>query len=146
MLGHGCGSWDLHCGVSLSSSGVSLSSCGVRLSSCGVDLSSCGVSLSSCGVSLSSCGVRLSSCVQALESVGSVVMVHRLSCPAACGILVPWSGMEPTFFSLEGKFLTTGPQGSPFFPLSFRNRHKEVWKVWEDINEYSSRTYLRRWD
>ena len=124
VLGHGCGSWDLHCGVSLSS-------CDVSLSSCGVDLSSCGVSLSSCGADLSSCGVCLSSCLQALESVGSVVTVHRLSCPAACGILVPWSGMEPTFFSLEGRFLTTGPQGSPFFPLSFRNRHKEVWKVWE---------------
>ena len=32
---------------------------------------------------LSSCGT------QALELVGSVVVVHRLSCPAACGILVP---------------------------------------------------------
>ena len=130
VLGHGCGSWDLHCGMSLSSCGVSLSGCGVSLSSCGVSLSSCGVSLSSCGMRLSSCGMRLSSCgvclsscgvtlsscgVQALESVGSVVTVHRLSCPAACGILVPWLGMEPTFLSLEGRLLTSGPPGKSFF-------------------------------
>ena len=35
-----------------------------------------------CGL-LSSCGV------QALERAGSVVVAHRLSCSAACGILVP---------------------------------------------------------
>ena len=32
---------------------------------------------------LSSCGTR------ALECAGSVVVVHELSCPTACGVLVP---------------------------------------------------------
>ena len=35
---------------------------------------------------LSSCGVR------SPERVGSVVVAHELSCPAACGILVPCVG------------------------------------------------------
>ena len=35
----------------------------------------------------------------------------RLSCPAAYGILVPWSGMESRFPALKGRFLTTGPPG-----------------------------------
>ena len=51
----------------------------------------------------SSCGVRASYCTcfsccrtQALELSGSVVVVHGLSCPSMCGILVPWPGIEPT--------------------------------------------------
>ena len=31
--------------------------------------------------------------------------------PEACGILVPWPGMEPTAPALKGEFLTTGPPG-----------------------------------
>ena len=43
-----------------------------------------------------------------------LVVARRLSCPAACGILVPRPGIEPTSPALEGGFLTTGPhQGSP---------------------------------
>ena len=38
---------------------------------------------------------------------------HGLSCPMAYGILVPPLGMEPTSPALEGRFLTTGPPGSP---------------------------------
>ena len=34
-----------------------------------------------------------------------------LSCPPACGILVPRPGIKPTTFALEGGFLTTGPPG-----------------------------------
>ena len=34
-----------------------------------------------------------------------------LSCPVACGILVPRPGIEPAFLALEGVFLTTGPPG-----------------------------------
>ena len=40
-----------------------------------------------CGFSLSSCGA------QALGCVGSVVVARGLSCPAACGILVPQTGI-----------------------------------------------------
>ena len=35
-----------------------------------------------------------------------------LSCPMACGILVPQPGIEPVSPALEGGFLTTGPPGT----------------------------------
>ena len=41
----------------------------------------------------------------------SLAVVRGLSCPLACGILVPWPGMEPTPPALEGGLLTTGPPG-----------------------------------
>ena len=45
------------------------------------------------------------------------VVVCRLSCPKVCGILVPRSGIEPTFPALEGWFAATGLTGkSPPFP------------------------------
>ena len=37
-------------------------------------------------------------------------MALGLSCPVACGILVPRPGIEPLSPALEGRFLTTGPQ------------------------------------
>ena len=54
---------------------------------------------------LSSCGVR------APEHVGSVAAARGLSCPTACGILVPPPGIEPMSPALEGRFLPTGPPG-----------------------------------
>ena len=43
--------------------------------------------------------------------------------PKACGILIPWPGIEPTTPALEGEFSTTGPPGkslySPFEPQLF---------------------------
>ena len=47
----------------------------------------------------------------ALECVGSVVVVPRLSCPAECEILVPRPGIKPVSPKLAGRFLTTGPSG-----------------------------------
>ena len=41
----------------------------------------------------------------------SLVAVHELSCPVACGILVSWLGIKPIFPALEGRFSTTGPPG-----------------------------------
>ena len=41
----------------------------------------------------------------------SLVAVHRLSCPAACPILVPRPGIEPASPALEGGFFTTAPPG-----------------------------------
>ena len=35
----------------------------------------------------------------------------RLSCSAACGILVPWPGIEPLSPALQVRFFTTGPPG-----------------------------------
>ena len=42
---------------------------------------------------------------------GSSILSLRLSCPAACRILVPLPGKEPMFKALEGRFLTTRPPG-----------------------------------
>ena len=57
--------------------------------------------------------------VWAPEHAGSVIAVSGLICPMACGVLVPWPGIEPTFPALEGRFVTTGPPGksSPFLSL-----------------------------
>ena len=43
----------------------------------------------------------------------SLVVAHRLSCPAARGILNPQPGIEPMSPALEGTFLTSGPPGEP---------------------------------
>ena len=50
--------------------------------------------------------------------MGSVIVVCGLSCPEACGILVPQPGIEPESPALESEFLSTGPPGksSDFFP------------------------------
>ena len=45
-----------------------------------------------------SCGIR-----------ASLVTALRLSCPMACAILVPWTGIKPLPPALEGGFLTTRP-------------------------------------
>ena len=72
-----------------------------------------GFSLSSCGalaprrVGSVVCGTRALS----LRRVSSVDVARGLSCPAACGILVPRPGIEPVFPELEGGFFTTGPPG-----------------------------------
>ena len=52
---------------------------------------------------LSKCGAW------ALEHSGSLTAGHRLSCPEACGILVPQPGIQPTSPALQGRFLTSGP-------------------------------------
>ena len=52
---------------------------------------------------------------RAPEHVGSVVVVHGLSCLAACEILVPQPGIEPVSPTLEGVFLTTGPPGKSHY-------------------------------
>ena len=47
----------------------------------------------------------------------SVVLACRLSCPMACGILVPRRGIQPVSPALAGGFLTTGPAGKSQVPL-----------------------------
>ena len=47
----------------------------------------------------------LSSCSEA----ASLAAVCRLSCPAACRILVPPPGIKPVSSALEGELLATGP-------------------------------------
>ena len=51
--------------------------------------------------------------------MGSVVVVYRLSCPTACGILDPRPGIKPASPELEGRFFTTGPPGRSLFYFSF---------------------------
>ena len=51
----------------------------------------------------------------------SWVIVHCGVWPQACGILVPWSGIEPASPEVEGRFLTTRPPGKSlgFFLTEF---------------------------
>ena len=69
---------------------------------------------------LSSCGARAPGRVGSvvcgmrgllLRHTSSVVVARGLSCPTACGILVPQPGIEPTSPALEGRFFTTGSPG-----------------------------------
>ena len=46
-----------------------------------------------------------------MRHVGSFVGARALSCPEACGILVPRPRIEPASPALEGGFLPTGPPG-----------------------------------
>ena len=46
-------------------------------------------------------------------------MARGLSCPTACGILVPRPGIEPMSPALEGGSSTTGPPGKSLKQLSF---------------------------
>ena len=41
----------------------------------------------------------------------SLVVVRGLSCPLACGVLVPQPGVKPMSFASRGGFLATGPPG-----------------------------------
>ena len=52
-----------------------------------------------------------------IECAGSPASVHRLSCPTACGSLVPQPGMKPSSPALGDKFLTTGLPGKSLFLL-----------------------------
>ena len=62
-----------------------------------------------------------------------------LNCPAACGILVPWPGTEPTSRALEGGFLTSGLPGK--FPQK-RNLNQPVWNFLVINNEVMSHRFL----
>ena len=73
-----------------------------------------------CRFSLSSCGAqapgRVGSVVCGVQALllrraGSVVAARVLSCPEACGILVPRPRIEPASPALEGGFFTIGPPG-----------------------------------
>ena len=59
-----------------------------------------------CGHSDSVVAVRGLSICKAL-----VVVVHRLHCSVAWGILVPWPEIELASPALQGRFLTSGPPG-----------------------------------
>ena len=52
----------------------------------------------------------------------------------ACGILVPWPGIEPASPALGGGFFTTGPpEKSPVITIiSLYRKQKNQTKVWRD--------------
>ena len=52
-----------------------------------------------------------------LQCTGFLVVARRLSCPVACGTLVPRPGIEAMSLALEGRFLTTGPPGKSLLNL-----------------------------
>ena len=56
-----------------------------------------------------------------LWHAGSLVEARGLSCPKACGILVPQPGIEPTSPALEGRFFTTGLPGKSPKMVIFSN-------------------------
>ena len=53
-----------------------------------------------------------------LQSAGSGVVPHQLTCRAACGLLVPRPGIEPMAPVLAGRFLTTEPPGKSLLNIS----------------------------
>ena len=79
-----------------------------------------------CQISVAAC--RIFTAAPELSSlwyVGSVVAVYELSCPAACGILVPQPGIEPVSSALPVGFLTLGPPGkSPQLTFWFSRIYK----------------------
>ena len=72
-----------------------------------------------CGL-LASCGLQ-----------DSIVVMFRLSCPAACRILVPHPETEPRSLALEGGFLTTGPSGK-----SLINHFKVTFNIFTVLCNY----------
>ena len=61
-----------------------------------------------CGLFVGAQGLSL---VVASTRAFSVVVIGGLSCPEACGILVPRSGIKQMSLALELRFLTTGAPG-----------------------------------
>ena len=70
----------------------------------------------------------------------SVAVVHRLSCPAACGILVSRPGIEPVSSALAGRFLTTRPLGKSLLQISDkakeRARRQSFWLFVHSLSKY----------
>ena len=83
---------------------------------------------------------RCSGCGAWAPHMWTQLMQCRLSCSAACGILVSWPGIELASPALEGGFLNTGPQGtSP--EQSFLTSKQEMRVAWEscEIAETNSK-------
>ena len=76
-------------------------------------LDASGLSCSMGDLSCIICGISVVVVVQRLQLqlTGPLAVARRLSCLAACGILVPRTGIEPMFPALQGGLLTTGPPG-----------------------------------
>ena len=64
-----------------------------------------------------------------LWRMGPLVVADGLSCPTACGILVPRSRIEPTSPALRGEFLNTGPLGKSQDSLLLKTISKATKKL-----------------
>lgn len=58
----------------------------------------------------------------ALGSAGSVVVIHGLSCPSACGVPLPRSGIRLLSPALAGRFVPE-PPGKPYHLLTLPQSH-----------------------
>ena len=83
---------------------------------------------------------------QAVGSQASVVIMHGLSCPEVCVILVPGPGIEPMSPTLEGGFLTTGSPGKSQRELSMEglNLFCFVFKFFSQNVESQTFDYWRK--
>ena len=145
--------------VLVAARGIFVEAWGIFLLQCtGSSLRHAGFSLVvACGFSLSSCGAQAPGHVGSvvcgtqalsLSCVSSVVVAHGLSCPAACGVLVPWPGIEPASPALEGGFFTTGPPGKSH-PFCFKGFIPQIRKsrqrFWYLLNISLPISTLRNW-
>ena len=80
-----------------------------------------------------------------MRCASSVVVVCGLSCPAACGILVPGPGIEPTSPAAESGFFTTGPPGKSqvngnltLYSLTFFI-YKGIKELWQGLKPSSKK-------
>ena len=97
-----------------------------------------GIFIAACGIF--HCSVRDLS----LQRVGSVVAALGLSCPVACGILVPQPGIKSASPALEGAFLTSGPpRKSPRCP-SLLKHCRSLKKRKNHINHINLHCAVRR--
>ena len=79
-------------------------------SNCGCTLTSC-MTFGNCFFFLKPGFLSLCVCFMFLYWLHRVLVV-AFSCPLACGILVPWTGIKPASPVLESRCLTTGPSGN----------------------------------
>ena len=74
-----------------------------------------------------------------------LVVAHGLSCPAACGILIAWPGIEPASSVLEGRSLLEGRtldhQGSSH-PLLSWSKSFQFWMLFSNWRVLLLREYL----
>ena len=59
--------------------------------------------------------------------MGPGVLARGLSFSAACGVLVPQPGTEPTSSALQVRFLTTGPPGKSQLFVVFDYDYSDWW-------------------
>ena len=67
--------------------------------------------LAASGVLVAAHEAATASCGVSPRASQALAVTRGLSCTVACGIFVPWPGIESASSALQGKFLTTGPPG-----------------------------------